>query len=165
LASGIVAPSYGHYSGSSRTLGELVARPSVRRRKQAGRRHCDGGVRRPRSLKQRSWESKSGSFGKWLLILASTQLSRAWAKLKSMNQPTQLWTMLIAPVATLLGTMLVVMLGVYLQNRSLERAVDLMRAEFKQQLAELELRLTRLILDLTHRVERLKEARGLIRTP
>jgi hypothetical protein len=82
-----------------------------------------------------------------------------------MNQPTQIWTTLIAPVATLLGTMLVVMLGVYLQNRSLERAVDLMRAEFKQQLAELELRLTRLILDLTHRVERLEETRGLIPTP
>jgi hypothetical protein len=82
-----------------------------------------------------------------------------------MNQPTQIWATLIAPVATLLGTMLVVMLGVYLQNRSLERAVDLMRAEFKQQLAELELRLTRLILGLTHRVERLEETRGLIRTP
>ena len=70
--------------------------------------------------------------------------------------------MLLAPVVTLLGTMLVVMLGVNLQNRSLERAVDLLRAEFKKQLAELELRLTRLILDLTHRVERLEEARGLI---
>ena len=85
--------------------------------------------------------------------------------LRSMNQCLPLWTMLIAPVATLLGTMLVVMLGVYLQNRSLERAVDPLRAEFKQQLAELEMRLTRLILDLTHRVERLEEARGLIRTP
>jgi hypothetical protein len=82
-----------------------------------------------------------------------------------MNQPMQIWTTLIAPVATLLGTMLVVMLGVYLQNRSLERAVDLLRAEFKQQLAELELRLTKLILDLTHRVERIEESRGLIRTP
>jgi len=82
-----------------------------------------------------------------------------------MNQPMQLWTMLFAPAATLLGTMLVVMLGVYLQNRSLERAVDLMRVEFKQQIAEFELRLTRLILDLTHRVERLEETRGLIRTP
>ena len=82
-----------------------------------------------------------------------------------MNQSVPLWTTLLALVVTLLGTMLVVMLGVYLQNRSLERAVDLLRAEFKQQLAELELRLTRLILDLTHRVERLEEARGLIRTP
>ena len=82
-----------------------------------------------------------------------------------MNQSVPLWTTLIAPIATLLGTMLVVMLGVYLQNRALERAVDLLRAEFKQQLAELELRLTKLILDLTRRVERLEEARGLIRTP
>jgi hypothetical protein len=89
-----------------------------------------------------------------------------------MNQPTPLWTTLFAPVATLLGTMLVVMLGVYLQNRSLERAVDLLRAEigtlraeFKQELAELELRLTKRIMELTHRIERLEETRGLIRTP
>jgi Tfp pilus assembly protein PilO len=89
-----------------------------------------------------------------------------------MNQPTPLWTTLFAPVATLLGTMLVVMLGVYLQNRSLERAVDLLRAEigtlraeFKQELAELELRLTKQIMELTHRIGRLEETRGLIRTP
>jgi hypothetical protein len=82
-----------------------------------------------------------------------------------MNQPLQLWTMLFTPVATLLGTMPVVILGVYLQNRSLERAVDFLRAEFKQQLAELELRLMRLILHLAHRVARLEEPRGLISTP
>lgn len=35
----------------------------------------------------------------------------------------------------------------------------------KQQLAELELRLTKLVLDLTHRVERLEEARELVRNP
>jgi hypothetical protein len=80
--------------------------------------------------------------------------------------------MLIAPVATLLGTMLIVMVGVYLQNRASERVgdklsaqIDALRAEFKQQLAELELRLTRQILELTHRIDRLEEARGLIRTP
>jgi hypothetical protein len=89
-----------------------------------------------------------------------------------MNQSVPLWTMLIAPVATLLGTMLVVMLGVYLQNRSLERAVELLRAEIgalraevKQQIAELELRLTKQIMELAHRIERLEESRGLIRTP
>lgn len=103
-----------------------------------------------------------------------------------MNQPIALWTTLLGPMATLLGTMLVVMLGVYLQNRSLERAVDMLRAEmgsarsevgsvraeigsvraeFKQQLAEFELRITKLILDLSHCVERLEEARGFIRTP
>lgn len=115
---------------------------------------------------------------------------------------------MLGPVATLLGTMLVVMLGVYLQNRALERAVDMLRAEigavraevqavrselraeigtvraevqavrselraeidtvraeFKQQFAEFELRITKLILDLTHRIERLEESRGLMRTP
>jgi Tfp pilus assembly protein PilO len=102
-----------------------------------------------------------------------------------MNQSVPLWATLLAPVVTLLGTMLIVMLGVYLQNRSLERAVDMLRAEiggvhseintvrgeintvraeFKQQLAEFELRITKLILELTHRVERLEEARGLVRT-
>ena len=88
-----------------------------------------------------------------------------------MNQPVPLWTTLVAPVATLLGTMLVVILGVYLQNRSIERLgerlsaqIDALRAEFKQQLAELELRLTKQLMELAHRVERLEEARGLIRT-
>ncbi len=75
-----------------------------------------------------------------------------------------MWVTLITPVATLLGTMLVVMLGVYLQNRAVERAVDLLRAEIRQQLAEMELRLTRQILELDHRVERLEETRGLVRT-
>jgi hypothetical protein len=84
-------------------------------------------------------------------------------RIKSMNQRVPVWATLIAPVATRLGTMLVVMLGVYLQNRAFERAVDLLRAEFKQQFAELELRLTKLILELTHRVERLEEERGLVR--
>jgi hypothetical protein len=89
-----------------------------------------------------------------------------------MNQSVPLWTTLIAPVATLLGTMLVVMLGVYLQNRANERLgdklgaqIDALRAEFKQQLAELELRLTKQILEFARRIERLEESRGLIRTP
>jgi sensor domain CHASE-containing protein len=72
-----------------------------------------------------------------------------------MNQAVPTWTIMVGPVATLLGTMLVVMLGVSLQNRALERAVDLLRAELKQQLAEIELRITRHILELAHRVERL----------
>ena len=91
--------------------------------------------------------------------------------LKVMNQSVPLWTTLIAPVATLLGTMLVVILGVYIQNRALERSVDTLRAEIgalrgelKQVLAELELRITKQILELIHRVERLEETRGLIRT-
>jgi hypothetical protein len=66
--------------------------------------------------------------------------------------------------------------GIYLQNRSLERMGEMLRAEirgeigslraeFKQQLAELELRLTKQIMELAHRIERLESARGLIRTP
>ena len=82
-----------------------------------------------------------------------------------MSQPLPVWLAIVGPVATLLGTMLVVLLGVYLQNRALERVADLLRAEMKQQFAELELRLTKQILELVHRVERLEEARGLIRTP
>lgn len=75
-----------------------------------------------------------------------------------MNQSVLLWTMLIAPAATLLGTMLVVMLGVYLQNHSNERVgdklgfqIEALRAELKQQLAEFELRLTKHILDRARR--------------
>ena len=75
-----------------------------------------------------------------------------WAT-KVDDQSVPLWTTLIAPVATLLG-MLVVMLGVYLQNRANERLgdklgaqIEALRAEFKQQLAELELRLSKQILD------------------
>ncbi len=81
-----------------------------------------------------------------------------------MNQATPTWVVLITPVATLFGTMLVVLLGVYLQNRAVERAVDLLRAEIRQQLAEMELRLTKQILELEHRVERLEETRGLVGT-
>ena len=38
-----------------------------------------------------------------------------------------------------------------------------LRAEIKQAMAELELRLSKQILELTQRVERLEEARGLVR--
>jgi hypothetical protein len=88
-----------------------------------------------------------------------------------MNQSVPLWAMAIAPVATLLGTMLIVMLGVYLQNRSNERVgeklgaqIDTLRAEFRQQIAEFELRLMKQLLEVMRRVERLKGMRGLIRT-
>jgi hypothetical protein len=56
-----------------------------------------------------------------------------------MNQPSPVWLAVVGPVATLLGTMLVVMLGVYLQNQALERAVDLLRAEIREHIAGLKL--------------------------
>jgi membrane protein YqaA with SNARE-associated domain len=105
-------------------------------------------------------------------VLTWTELLPALGTLESMNQSVPLWAMTIAPVATLLGTMLVVMLGVYLQNRSYERVsdklgvqIEALRGEMKQHLAELELRLTKQIMDLAHWIERLEETRGLIRTP
>ena len=68
--------------------------------------------------------------------------------------------------------MLVVLLGVYLQSRASERLggklaaqIETLRAEIKQQLAEFELRLTKQILELVRRIERLEESRGLIRNP
>jgi hypothetical protein len=82
-----------------------------------------------------------------------------------MNQPLPVWLAVVGPVATLLGTMLVVMLGVYLQNRALERAVDLVRSEIREHIAELKLEVLTHISKLDHRVERLEESRGLIRTP
>jgi hypothetical protein len=72
--------------------------------------------------------------------------------------------------------MLVVMLGVYPQNRALERIGDMLRAdlrgesgslraEVKQQIAKLELRLTKQILELAHRIQRLENEGALIRNP
>lgn len=82
-----------------------------------------------------------------------------------MNQPLPVWLAIVGPVATLLGTMPVVMLGVYLQNRALERAVDLLRAGMKEQIAELKLEVLTHIGQLDRRIDRLEEQRGLIRTP
>lgn len=47
----------------------------------------------------------------------------------------------------------------------LDAKIEALRAGMKQGFAELELRLTKDILKLGHRVERLEEQRGLIRTP
>jgi hypothetical protein len=52
-----------------------------------------------------------------------------------MNQPLPVWLAVVGPVATLLGAMLVVMLGVYRQNRALDRSVDLLRAEIREHIA------------------------------
>jgi hypothetical protein len=46
-----------------------------------------------------------------------------------------------------------------------EAQIDALRSEMRQGFAELGLRLTRQIPELDHRIERLEEQRGLIRTP
>ena len=76
-----------------------------------------------------------------------------------MNQVPPLWVAVVSPVASLLGTMLMVMLGFYLQNRSIENAIALLRAEMKEQIAGFELRITKELSAITRRLERIEEAR------
>ena len=90
--------------------------------------------------------------------------------IRVMNQAPPLWVTLVTPVATLLGTMLIVMVGVFLQNRAIESVrnelraeMQALRAEFKQGLAELKVEVLTRIGDVEHRIERLEEQRGLIR--
>ncbi len=77
-------------------------------------------------------------------------------------------------VLSLFGTLIVVVLTAWLNTRSLSAQIEAvhsemraemgaLRAEIKQAVAELELHLSKQILELTHRVERLEEARGLVR--
>jgi len=51
------------------------------------------------------------------------------------------------------------------QIETVNSRIEALRAEMKQGFAELELRLTRQIVELDRRIERLEEQRGLIRTP
>jgi uncharacterized membrane-anchored protein YhcB (DUF1043 family) len=93
-----------------------------------------------------------------------------------MNAQVQLW---LPAILALFGSLIVVVLTAWINTRMLSAqiaAVDsrmeavrsemgALRAEMRQGFAELELRLTRQIMELDHRVERLEEQRGLIRTP
>jgi hypothetical protein len=80
-----------------------------------------------------------------------------------MNQVPPLWVAVVSPVASLLGTMLMVMLGFYLQNRSIEGAISLLRAEIKEQISGLEMRISKELSGTSRRLERIEETRGLIR--
>jgi hypothetical protein len=93
-----------------------------------------------------------------------------------MNPQLQVW---MPAILALFGSLIVVVLTAWINTRMLSAqiaAVDsrietvrsevgALRAEMRQGFAELELRLTRQIMELDHRVERLEEQRGLIRTP
>jgi uncharacterized membrane-anchored protein YhcB (DUF1043 family) len=93
-----------------------------------------------------------------------------------MNPQLQVW---MPAILALFGSLIVVVLTAWINTRMLSAqiaAVDsrietvrsevgALRAEMRQGFAELELRLTRQIMELDHRVERLEERRGLIRTP
>jgi len=95
-----------------------------------------------------------------------------------MNPQLQAW---MPAVVSLFGTLIVVVLTAWLNTRMLSSQVESVRAELHsemkameermkameerigRQLAELELRLSKQILELSQRVERLEEARGLVR--
>jgi hypothetical protein len=72
------------------------------------------------------------------------------------------WTILIAPIASLLGTIMAIMLAAFFQNRTLEAKFDTLRAEMKQSIAELKLEILKEVVEIRSRVERLEEQRGLI---
>jgi hypothetical protein len=87
----------------------------------------------------------------------------------SMNSQVQLW---MPAILALFGSLIVVVLTAWINTRMLSAQIetvnsriDALRAEVRQGFAELELRLTKQIMELAHRVERLEEQRGLIRTP
>jgi len=88
-----------------------------------------------------------------------------------MNPQLQLW---MPAVLSLFGTLSVVMLTAWLNTKMLSVQVESVRAELRsemkameerigRQLAELELRLSKQIMELSQWVERLEEARGLVR--
>jgi hypothetical protein len=86
-----------------------------------------------------------------------------------MDPQVQAW---MPAILALFGSLIVVVLTAWINTRMLSAQIetvsariDALRSEMKQGFAELELRLTRQILELDHRIERLEEQRGLIRTP
>jgi len=94
----------------------------------------------------------------------------------SMNAQVQAW---MPAILALFGSLIVVVLTAWINTRMLSAQIEAvdsrieavrseigaLRAEMRQGFAELELRITRQIMELDHRVERLEEQRGLIRTP
>jgi len=96
-----------------------------------------------------------------------------------MNQTVQPW---MPAILALFGSLMVVVITAWLNTKALSAQIDAvraeikalrvelhvemnaLRAEMKQQIAEAELRITREILELKSRVERLEEQR-LIRQP
>ena len=67
-------------------------------------------------------------------------------------------------ILTLAGSLIVVVITAWLNTKALSSQIDALRAEMKQEIVHLELRLMKEILELKNRVERLAEQR-LIRQP
>lgn len=64
------------------------------------------------------------------------------------------------PILALFGSLIVVSFTAWLNTPAVSAQIDALRAEMGQGFADLELRLTMLISNLAHRVERLEEQRG-----
>jgi len=86
-----------------------------------------------------------------------------------MDAQVQAW---MPAILALFGSSIVVVLTAWINTRMLSAQIETvnariesLRSEMRQGFAELELRLTKQILELDHRIERLEEQRGLIRTP
>ena len=90
-----------------------------------------------------------------------------------MNAQVQLW---MPAILALFGSLIVVVLTAWINTRMLSAQIEAVRSGCAPRLkpcapkcgkgfAELELRLTKQIIELDHRIERLEEQRGLIRTP
>ena len=86
-----------------------------------------------------------------------------------MNAQVQAW---MPAILALFGSLIVVVLAAWINTRMLSAQIEAvhseigaLRAEMRQGFAELELRLTKQIMELDHRIERLEDQRGLIRTP
>jgi Skp family chaperone for outer membrane proteins len=99
-----------------------------------------------------------------------------------MNTQAQVW---MPAVFSLFGTLIVVVFTAWFNTRALSAQIDALRSEYraemqalraemtgkidslraemKQSMAELELRISQQIADLTRRLERLEEARTLVR--
>jgi hypothetical protein len=86
-----------------------------------------------------------------------------------MSPQVQVW---MPAILALFGSLIVVVLTAWINTRmlsalikGLSSRIEALRAETKQGFAELELKLTKQILELDRRIEWLEEQRGLIRTP
>jgi hypothetical protein len=66
-------------------------------------------------------------------------------------------------ILALFGSLLVVVITAWLNTKALFSQIDALRAEMKQNHAELRLEINSKITTVEHRVERLEEQRGLFR--
>jgi hypothetical protein len=77
-----------------------------------------------------------------------------------MTAQVQIW---MPTLLALFGSLLVVVISAWLNTKALSAQIEALRAEMRQGFAELRLDFHTEISQLTRRVERLEEQRGLVR--